>query len=338
MATAIKLPDFGKQPRKRLPAFRLGANLVEWQTPTGRVRDIVWMDEADMQSVLDAYNRQGNALPIYKDHNEADGAFGAMVLEPSTQGGIDQVWALNPSGAQLAAEGRYLYDSPEILTKRGQDGRKHLAEIRSGSLVNKPARTGSEPLLLSAMKSAIRSETQKLMSDALEKLGALEKAVQGMVSSDDALLKKVGDIFAPVLGPAIAAMQGHMQAQQPQVATMSADAKDAAALGVEVLKMTGAGSSDEALGLLEAKEAQVSKMSALLVKLGVETGRLEAGDADKFAKLSPARLMARLEVAEPLNLSAKREQPKEAAQEAKKEPEHDDSAYEAAISANRIKG
>ena len=335
MEKAPKLPDFAKSPRKRVPAFVLGANLVEWQTPTGRKQDVVWVDEEAIRQVMDAYNRQANALPIFRDHNEADGAYGAMALE-ATPTGIDQIWTLNPDGERLAAGGRYLFDSPDILTRTGPDGRKRLAEIRSGSLVNKPARTGSQPLLMSAMQS----ETVKMMNDALEKLGGLEKAVKGLLDSGDAAVKTVGEALAPHLGPAIAALQA--QSQQAQVAAMSAappqqtaQARDASTLGIEVLKMTGASSSDEALGVLEAKDAQVAKMSALLVKLGVETGRLEAADEANFAKMTPARLVARLSAAEPLQLGAKHEPtaPVKAATVTE-----DDSEYEAAIASHRIGG
>ena len=337
MEKAPKLPDFAKSPRKRVPAFVLGANLVEWQTPTGRKQDVVWVDEEAIRQVMDAYNRQANALPIFRDHNEADGAYGAMALE-ATPTGIDQIWTLNPDGERLAAGGRYLFDSPEILTRTGPDGRKRLAEIRSGSLVNKPARTGSQPLLMSAMQ---RSETVKMMNDALEKLGGLEKAVKGMLDSGDAAVKTVGEALAPHLGPAIAALQA--QSQQAQVAAMSAappqqtaQARDASTLGIEVLKMTGASNSDEAIGALEAKDAQVAKMSALLVKLGVETGRLEAADEANFAKMTPARLVARLSAAEPLQLGAKHEPTAPA--KAQDLANEDDSEYEAAIASHRIGG
>jgi hypothetical protein len=334
MEKAPKLPDFAKSPRKRVPAFVLGANLVEWQTPTGRKQDVVWVDEEAIRQVMDAYNRQANALPIFRDHNEADGAYGAMALE-ATPTGIDQIWTLNPDGERLAAGGRYLFDSPEILTRTGPDGRKRLAEIRSGSLVNKPARTGSQPLLMSAMQS----ETVKMMNDALEKLGGLEKAVKGLLDSGDAAVKTVGEALAPHLGPAIAALQA--QSQQAQVAAMSAgppqqtaQARDASTLGIEVLKMTGASNSDEALGVLEADSAQIVKMSSLLVKLGVETGRLEAAEADKYAKYTPARLVARLNGSEALQMSAKTEQ----APPTKKDAEPDDSIYDSAITAGRIGG
>ena len=337
MEKAPKLPDFAKSPRKRVPAFVLGANLVEWQTPTGRKQDVIWVDEEAIRQVMDAYNRQANALPIFRDHNEADGAYGAMALE-ATPTGIDQIWTLNPDGERLAAGGRYLFDSPEILTRTGPDGRKRLAEIRSGSLVNKPARTGSQPLLMSAMQ---RSETVKMMNDALEKLGGLEKAVKGMLDSGDAAVKTVGEALAPHLGPAIAALQA--QSQQAQVAAMSAappqqtaQARDASTLGIEVLKMTGASNSDEAIGALEAKDAQVAKMSALLVKLGVETGRLEAADEANFAKMTPARLVARLSAAEPLQLGAKHEPTAPA--KAQDLANEDDSEYEAAIASHRIGG
>ena len=335
MEKAPKFPDFAKSPRKRVPAFVLGANLVEWQTPTGHKQDVVWVDEEAIRQVMDAYNRRANALPIFRDHNEADGAYGAMALE-ATPTGIDQIWTLNPDGERLAAGGRYLFDSPEILTRTGPDGRKRLAEIRSGSLVNKPARTGSQPLLMSAMQS----ETVKMMNDALEKLGGLEKAVKGLLDSGDAAVKTVGEALAPHLGPAIAALQA--QSQQAQVAAMSAappqqtaQARDASTLGIEVLKMTGASNSDEAIGVLEAKDAQVAKMSALLVKLGVETGRLEAADEANFAKMTPARLVARLSAAEPLQLGAKHEPTAPAKAATVTE---DDSEYEAAIASHRIGG
>lgn len=334
MKNQPKLPDFSKTPRTRLPLFRLGPNMVEWQTSTGRVRDVVWMEREDLQQVMATYRQQANALPVYKDHNKAEGAFGAMALE-ETADGIDQVWALNPSGRELVASGRYLYDSPEILARKAPDGRKRLLEVRSGSLVNEPARTGSQPLLMSAMQ---QSEGLKAMQDALDKLGGLEKAVKGLIDSGDAAVKAVGEALSPHLGPAIAALQAHAQ-QQVQVAAMSttpaptAQAKDAAVLGVEVLKMTGASSSDEALGLLEAKDAQIVKMSSLLVKMGVETGRLEAAEEANYAKMSPARLVARLGVAEPLNLGARHEP---TAKTKTEEPAVDNDPFEAAIMGQKV--
>ena len=335
MEKAPKLPDFAKSPRKRVPAFVLGANLVEWQTPTGRKQDVIWVDEEAIRQVMDAYNRQANALPIFKDHNEADGAYGAMALEP-TPTGIDQIWTLNPEGERLAAGGRYLFDSPEILTRTGPDGRKRLAEIRSGSLVNKPARTGSQPLLMSTVN--VNPKKAALMN-ALEALGGLEKAVKGLQDSSEAAVKAVGDALAPHLGPAIAALQAQSQTQVAEMSAtppqQTAQARDASTLGIEVLKMTGASNSDEAIGVLEAKDAQVAKMSALLVKLGVETGRLEAADEANFAKMTPARLVARLSAAEPLQLGAKHEPTAPAKAATVTE---DDSEYEAAIASHRIGG
>ena len=75
-------------------------------------------------------------------------------------------------------------------------------------------------------------------------------------------------------------------------------------------------------------------MSSLLVKLGVETGRLEAAEADKYAKYTPARLVARLNGSEALQMSAKTEQ----APPTKKDAEPDDSIYDSAITAGRIGG
>ena len=336
MGNAPKLPDFEKPPAKRIPAFKLGPNLVEWQTPTGRQRDVVWVEPEDVQRVLATFANQANALPIYRDHDKAQGAYGALTLEASPSGGIDQVWALNPAGQRLAAEGRYLYDSPEVLTVRDSAGRRRLSEIRSGSLVNEPARTGSQPLLMSTTNL---DHKKAALMQALDALGGLEKAVKGLQDSTEAAVKAVGDALAPHLGPAIAALQG--QAQQSEGMAMAAipallspQAKDAASLGCEVLKMTGCSTSDEALGKLESDNAQLVKMSSLLVKLGVETGRLEAAEADKYAKYTPARLVARLNGSEALQMSAKTEQ----APPTKKDAEPDDSIYDSAITAGRIGG
>ncbi len=174
---------------------------------------------------------------------------------------------------------------------------------------------------------------------ALDALGGLEKAVKGLQDSTEAAVKAVGDALAPHLGPAIAALQGQAQQSEGMAmaaipASLSPQAKDAASLGCEVLKMTGCSTSDEALGKLEADSAQIVKMSSLLVKLGVETGRLEAAEADKYAKYTPARLVARLNGSEALQMSAKTEQ----APPTKKDAEPDDSIYDSAITAGRIGG
>jgi len=82
---------------------------------------------------------------------------------------------------------------------------------------------------------------------------------------------------------------------------------------------------------------QVAKMSALLIELGIETGRLEAAEKENFAKMTPSRLVARVSGAESLKLGTKHEPTAPA--KVQSTPESDDiSEYEAAIASHRIGG
>jgi hypothetical protein len=313
------LPKFDKAPPKRFPCFRLGPNLVEWQTTTGRVRDVIWVDEDDVEIVLIVFRAQGNALPIYKEHDDRQGSFGAGLLDKAADGGIDQIWALNADGLALVASGRWMFDSPEPLTRMDSQGRKHLREIRSFSLVNVPARTNSRPLLMSAKGSGM-DETVMNARKCLEHLGALEGCVKGMSGASHDGLKKAHELLSSVLGPASAHVQSALEDLDKdgmsattapnaiQRHTMSAQVRDAAELGTEVLKMTGAASKDEALGIMEARQNQVTRMTAKLADLGVETGRLPAADKDKYAKYEPGRLIAVIDNSAPMQMGARREQ------------------------------
>lgn len=338
----VRLPDFSKTARTEIPAFRLGPNLVKWQLPTGTRREVIYMDAEDRQRVLDAFKRQGVALPIYREHDEKLGAFGAVRLV-ETADGISQELALTQEGRELVESGKVLYDSPEVLTRR-KDGRLHLEEIRSASLVTKPARAGSEPLLLSATASVAR-RMQELM-DSIQGLGDAEKGVKTAAASGSAeevtSLKQV----ASALQGAIAELRGLANKLQPaQTAQMSAAASEtashsvteAARGGVELLRLTGATSVDHALGQIEASQAVISKLSALCVAMGVETGRLQAGEAEKYAKYPPARLAARLEGAEPVKLSAVVEKPTAVKHDPAKEDDEDLSAFDEAIGAGKIR-
>lgn len=319
-APSVRVPNFDKPAPTRVRAYNLGANPFEYQVGPTRQRDVLHVDPADVDAVLQAFQAQGVALPIYKEHDESQGSFGAMTLERADDGGIDQIWSLNPEGLALVAGGRWMYDSPEIVAQTMQDGRKHLREIRSGSLVNKPARTASKPLLMSAMAkpAAYIQEARK----CLEHLGSLEMSCKGMAAGQNERMKAALDLLNPVMGKAAAHIQSAIdemditesadenplpesqgikmstQTPQPEVLQMSSADRDALKLGAEILKMTGAATGAEALGKLEGERALTDVLKAEIVKMGAELGiQGFTSDADKFAKYEPSRLLAYMSTA-----------------------------------------
>ena len=320
-APSVRVPNFDKPAPTRVRAYNLGANPFEYQVGPTRQRDVLHVDPADVDAVLQAFQAQGVALPIYKEHDESQGSFGAMTLERADDGGIDQIWSLNPEGLALVAGGRWMYDSPEIVAQTMQDGRKHLREIRSGSLVNKPARTASKPLLMSAMaKSAVYIQDAR---KCLEHIGSLEQSCKGMAAGQNEQMKAALELLNPVLGKAAAHIQSAIdemdiaesadenplpesqgikkmstQTEQPEVLQMSASDRDAMKLGAEILKMTGTHNAAEALGKLEGERALTDVLKAEIIKMGAELGIPGfTSDADKFAKYEPSRLLAYMSTA-----------------------------------------
>jgi len=319
-APSVPVPNFDKPPPRRVRAYNLGENEYEYQVGPKRVRDRMWVDAADVEEVLRVFATQGVALPIFKEHDETQGSFGAITLERAEDGGIDQICTWSPEGGSLVASGRYLFDSPEIVVVVGEDGRKHLREIRSGSIVNKPARTNSKPLLMSAMAkpAAYIQDARK----CLEHLGSLEMSCKGMAAGQNEKMKAALDLLNPVMGKAAAHIQSAIdemditesadenplpesqgikmstQTPQPEVLQMSSADRDALKLGAEVLKMTGAATGAEALGKLEGERALTDVLKAEIVKMGAELGiQGFTSDADKFAKYEPSRLLAYMSTA-----------------------------------------
>jgi hypothetical protein len=321
-ADSPPVPNFSKPPPSRIPAYKLGCNEYEYQVGATRVRGELWVDEQDVEAVLAAFIKQGVALPIYREHDESQGSFGALTLDRSVDGGIDQIWTLSPAGIELVASGRWMFDSPELVAETMPDGRKHLREIRSGSLVNKPARTGSRPLLMSTMANDYLMSARK----ALECFGALEPCVKSMASSTHEGLRKVHETMGPIMGTCAAYLQSAIEEldedhdgmstetqDKPltpnttgadsmkmgaQVLEMSAADKASIGLAAEVLKMTGTSTPAEALGKLEGTKAAVDAMKAELVKMGAELGIPGmTGDADKFKAYEPGRLLSYMSAA-----------------------------------------
>ena len=317
-ADSPPVPNFSKPPPSRIPAFKLGPNEYEYQVGAKRVRGVLWVDEQDVEAVLAAFIKQGVALPIYREHDESQGSFGALTLDRSVDGGIDQIWTLSPAGIELVASGRWMFDSPELVAETMPDGRKHLREIRSGSLVNKPARTGSRPLLMSTMSTDYLQSARKL----LECMGTMEPCLKGMGSATHEGLRKVHETMGPIMGTCAAYLQSaieeldkdydgmstetqdkpltpntagadSMKMGAAQVLEMSAANKASIGLAAEVLKMTGTSTPAEALGKLEGTNAAVDAMKAELIKMGAELGIPGmTGDADKFKAYEPGRLLS----------------------------------------------
>jgi len=308
------VPKFGKPAPSRIPAYKLGPNVFEHQVGPHRVRDVLWLDEQDVRLTLATFRAQGVVLPIYKEHNPAFGSFGSMRLDLAADGGIDQVIDWNARGASLVESGEYMFDSPEVvMTEPGPDGKKHLREIRSGSLVNKPARTGSRPLLMSA--NGVRMNEQAMTArKALEHLGALESCVKQMTGASHAKLKEAAEQLSPVMGNAAACMRAALEdldqdgmsaggeiskeVQTTSVTTMSAEARAMGDLGASVVKMSGAAAADQALGWLEAQMSSVQALKDKIVEMGAELGvQGMTGDAERFKKYSPGQLLGYMSAA-----------------------------------------
>lgn len=316
-ADSPPVPNFSKPPPSRIPAFKLGPNEYEYQVGAKRVRGVLWVDEQDVEEVLAVFAKQGVSLPIYLEHDALKGSYGAVTLDRSADGGIDQIWTLSPDGLALVGSGRWMFDSPELVEATMPDGRKHLREIRSGSLVNKPARTGSRPLLMSTMSTDYLMSARK----ALECFGALEPCVKSMASSTHEGLRKVHETMGPIMGTCAAYLQSAIEEldedhdgmstesqDKPltpntagadsmkmgaQVLEMSAADKASIGLAAEVLKMTSTSTPAEALGKLEGTNAAVDAMKAELIKMGAELGISGmTGDADKFKAYEPGRLLS----------------------------------------------
>ena len=316
------VPNFSKPPPSRIPAFKLGPNEYEYQVGAKRVRGVLWVDEQDVEEVLAVFAKQGVSLPIYLEHDALKGSYGAVTLDRSADGGIDQIWTLSPDGLALVGSGRWMFDSPELVEATMPDGRKHLREIRSGSLVNKPARTGSRPLLMSTMSTDYLQSARKL----LECMGTMEPCLKSMGSSTHEGLRKVHETMGPIMGTCAAYLQSAIEEldedhdgmstetqDKPltpntagadsmkmgaQVLEMSAADKASIGLAAEVLKMTGTSTPAEALGKLEGTNAAVDAMKAELIKMGAELGIPGmTGDADKFKAYEPGRLLAYMSTA-----------------------------------------
>lgn len=316
-ADSPPVPNFSKPPPSRIPAFKLGPNEYEYQVGAKRVRGVLWVDEQDVEEVLAVFAKQGVSLPIYLEHDALKGSYGAVTLDRSADGGIDQIWTLSPDGLALVGSGRWMFDSPELVEATMPDGRKHLREIRSGSLVNKPARTGSRPLLMSTMSTDYLQSARKL----LECMGTMEPCLKSMGSSTHEGLRKVHETMGPIMGTCAAYLQSAIEEldkdydgmstesqDKPltpnttgadsmkmgaQVLEMSAADKASIGLAAEVLKMTGTSTPAEALGKLEGTNAAVDAMKAELIKMGAELGIPGmTGDADKFKAYEPGRLLS----------------------------------------------
>jgi len=316
-ADSPPVPNFSKPPPSRIPAFKLGPNEYEYQVGAKRVRGVLWVDEQDVEEVLAVFAKQGVSLPIYLEHDALKGSYGAVTLDRSADGGIDQIWTLSPDGLALVGSGRWMFDSPELVEATMPDGRKHLREIRSGSLVNKPARTGSRPLLMSTMSTDYLQSARKL----LECMGTMEPCLKSMGSSTHEGLRKVHETMGPIMGTCAAYLQSAIEEldedhngmstetqDKPltpntagadsmkmgaQVLEMSAADKASIGLAAEVLKMTGTSTPAEALGKLEGTNAAVDAMKAELIKMGAELGIPGmTGDAEKFKAYEPGRLVA----------------------------------------------
>ena len=316
-ADSPPVPNFSKPPPSRIPAFKLGPNEYEYQVGAKRVRGVLWVDEQDVEEVLAVFAKQGVSLPIYLEHDALKGSYGAVTLDRSADGGIDQIWTLSPDGLALVGSGRWMFDSPELVEATMPDGRKHLREIRSGSLVNKPARTGSRPLLMSTMSTDYLQSARKL----LECMGTMEPCLKSMGSSTHEGLRKVHETMGPIMGTCAAYLQSAIEEldedhngmstetqDKPltpntagadsmkmgaQVLEMSAADKASIGLAAEVLKMTGTSTPAEALGKLEGTNAAVDAMKAELIKMGAELGIPGmTGDAEKFKAYEPGRLLS----------------------------------------------
>lgn len=305
-------PQFGKPARRRIRAFDLGPNLIEHQIGAKRIKDVIWMLPEDRDAVIATYSGQNVALPLYKEHRPEHGSYGAVHLEVAPDGGLDQVVDYSPVGRALVESGAYMYDSPEIVHSAPDAlGRKRLRDVRSASLVNVPARTGSQPLLMTARARGPMSTSADPFRRVLELGGQLQETFKELSGVELEQAKAVLEANEPI-AKAIAAAQVAVQTLSPPAPTgetvqMSAAARDAATLGARVMKMTGSASADEAMGYLEAQDGTVKALSAKLVDYAIESGALPAAEADRFRAMSPGQLLGHLRAGVPavVQMSAK---------------------------------
>ena len=291
-------PQFGKPARRRVRAFNLGPNLIEHQVGEKRIKDIVWMLPEDRDAVLATFSSQGVTLPLYKLHKEQEGSFGAVRLEPAPDGGLDQVIDYSPDGRSLVESGRFMFDSPEIVTTRDDKGRRRLRDFRSAALVNAPARTGSQPLLMSAKARGDMSKSLSNFQRFLELQAEMEPILKGF--SDDSEEGKAAMAAGEGLGRLTAYAQQQVQVLTPAAADtvqMSAAVHAAAGLGAEVIKMTGSATAEEALGYLEAQGDAVKALSAKLIEYATAAGALPAAEVDRFRSMSAGHLLGHLRAA-----------------------------------------
>lgn len=295
-------PQFGKPARRRVRAFNLGPNLIEHQVGEKRIKDIIWMTAEDRDAVLRTFELQDVTLPLYKEHRPELGSFGAIRLEVAPDGGLDQLIDYSPDGRALVESGRYMYDSPEIVASAPDThGRKRLMDVRSGSLVNVPARTGSQPLLLSARARGPMSNAATPYRRFLDLGGQLQEALKELSGSDAEQAKAILGLDEP-LKVGLAAAQVAVQTLEPPPAAaeavmLSAAAHAAAHLGAKVLKLTGSASADEALGYLEAQGDAIKALSAKLIEYATAAGALPAAEVDRFRSMSAGHLLGHLRAA-----------------------------------------
>ena len=289
-------PQFGKPARRRVRAFNLGPNLIEHQVGAKRIKDIIWMTAEDRDAVLRTFGSQDVTLPLYKEHRPELGSFGAIRLEVAPDGGLDQVIDYSPDGRALVESGRFMYDSPEIVASAPDThGRKRLMDVRSGSLVNVPARTGSQPLLMSAKARGDMSLNtfQRMLEIGGQFEPILTEAFKVANEEVKASLTQMGEPMAKLMAYA----QQQVQALTPPAADtvqMSAAVHAAAGLGAEVIKMTGSATAEEALAFLQGRDATVMALSAKVIEYAIQAGVLPAAEADRYRKMTPPQLLGHL--------------------------------------------
>jgi len=328
----IPLPNPGGQVAEWISLFRLGANRLEHQLDFGRIPDFIWCDSTDIAGALAIYQRQGVALPVYLGHARRDPstgepieteerrAVGWMGLEQDASGGLGARVRWTPEGLGLVASGAYAFDSPEILKIPGPDGRMHLLEVRATALVNKPARSGSRPLVMQTMNPELNPTAKKLQKASTAHADYM-KALQELAETDGET-----KTFADNLLGGLAAPQTELRRlcetlipQQPaesqaQAADMSAAAKptapapamsgdDAAALrlGKHVQSKLQARSADEAMGVFDNLLPAPQQLSAaqgevkeLLFKEGLQAGVFKQDERAQLLNMSADYLRGRL--------------------------------------------
>lgn len=343
-SSEIPLPNPGGQVAERIPLFRLGANRVEYQTETGRISFVVWCDSNDVARVLAKVQRQGVALPIYKGHRKRDAegkplgddereSYGWMRPEASADGGIDAALRFGPDGLHLVSTGKYGYDSPEIMTVPGPDGRLHLDDITATALVNQPARSGSRPLVMQTMSQDL-NPTAKKLQDVSAAHAQYMKTLQALADSDGEAkafadnmlgglaapqteLRRLCESLIPQQAPEGQAQAAEMSAQSgatPAAPALSAEDAAALKLGRHVQASLKAASADEAMGVFDnllptpaALSASQGEVKELLIKEGLQSGVFKLDQKSQLLQMSADYLRGRLRPlgqSRPLNLGA----------------------------------